>query len=350
MQRFLVLLIVLIVASCSAPKQEQGIPTITLQGQTMGTTFTVTYIDSLDRIFDTGVDSVLLVVNNSMSTYIPNSIISGFNRFDSTGFFEVDNHFYTVFLQAKSIYRATGGAFNPAVMPLVSYYGFGPDKQPTVIDSAIVDSLLAITDFSQAEIMKVDTRDTTSGSLRSTYLVRKQIPQLQLDFSAIAKGYGVDAVGSYLLSQGVTDWFVEIGGEVATHGSLGGSPWVIGIEDPLTSTVEDRKTLAMIGLTGEAVATSGNYRNVRMIDGVKLVHTINPATGYPAMGRILSASIIAKDCMTADAFATACMVIGTEDVLALLSENGVEGLLVFSTEDGGEEIVQTAGFGKWIFP
>lgn len=348
MQRFLVLLTVLIVVSCSAPKQEQGIPTITLQGQTMGTTFTVTYIDSLDRVFDIGVDSVLLVVNNSMSTYIPNSLISSFNRFDSTGYFEVDNHFYSVFRQAKHIYQATGGAFNPAVMPLVSYYGFGPDKQPEVIDSAVIDSLLAITDFSQAEIIKVDTRDTATGAPRSTYLVKKQIPQLQLDFSAIAKGYGVDAVGSYLQSQGVTDWFVEIGGEVATHGSLGGKPWVIGIEDPLTSTVEDRKVLAMIGLTGQAVATSGNYRNVRVIDGVKLVHTINPATGYPVMGRILSASIVAADCMTADAFATACMVIGTEDVIALLTANALEGLLVFSTEDGGEETVQTPGFGQWI--
>lgn len=303
----------------------------------MGTTFEVVYVDSQERIFDKAIDSLLVVVNNSMSTYIPNSTISTFNAFADTTFFTIDEHFYQVYVQSKRIHGLTEGAFNPAVMPLVRYWGFGPDDKPVKVDSSIVDSLLAITDFSKVEAAKV----IVDGETR--YLLKKNDPRIQLDFSAIAKGYGVDVLVAYLQSQGLTEIFVEIGGEIAVVGKQDGQPWGIGIEDPVNSKLNDRKALVFLGMTEGGIATSGNYRNIREIDGVKYTHSIDPATGYSATNSMLSASVIGPDCATADALATACMIVDPETALSYVRAMQCEALFVISTQDGQVDTIQTPG-------
>jgi FAD:protein FMN transferase len=309
-----------------------------MRGETMGTTFKIVYQDSMQRVFDSQVDSLLHVVNNSMSTYIPNSVISNFNRFDTTLSFSVDRHFYRVFLKAKEVYGQSSGAFNPAVMPLVRYWGFAADKMPEHIDSARVDSLLSLIHFDEvsgAMILKPGSRMDTH------YVIEKANPNIQLDFSAIAKGYGVDVIFEFLRNRGAKKVFVEIGGEVRASGK----DWGIGIEDPVNSTVSERKALAVIQMNGNAIATSGNYRNIREVDGVKYAHTINPFTGYPEQNHLLSVSIVAPDCMTADAYATACMVLGLEKAKNLLASNQkLEGFLVYSLHTGEIQTYRTKGF------
>ena len=339
--RYIVAIVLLALAACTNRKEPQY---ITLTGPTMGTTFTVTYLDSLERVFDHEVDSILTRVNNSLSTYIPNSTISLYNSYYSTEFFRIDQHFYYVFLNGKVIWRQSEGAFNPAVMPLVRYYGFGPESKPTHVDSTVVDSLLQFTDFDKVQGSVVVVPNPTTGGLDTTWYLRKADPRIQLDFSASAKGYGVDVIAEFLLRRGIDRFYVEIGGELRTHGEYKeGNAWVIGIEDPATTTVQERTLIAKIGMHNQALATSGNYRNMREIDGKQYVHTIDPATGYPAWGNILSASIIAPDCMTADAWATACMVLGHKKALELVTSAGLEALFILTRPDGGMDTVMTDG-------
>lgn len=315
---------------------------IRLYGQTMGTTFEVAYVDSQERIFDSAIDSLLVVVNNSMSTYIPNSTISTFNRLSDTSLFPIDYHFYTVYLLSKEIYRTTNGAFNPAVMPLVNFWGFGPEDHPPHVDSTVVDSLLAITDFSKVRGTKVVVAGETK------YYLQKLDPRIQLDFSAIAKGYGVDVLFRYLTDQHLSHVYVEIGGEIVVSAGEDRAPWVIGIEDPINSKVDDRKALAYLSMKNGSVATSGNYRNIRVIDGIKYTHSIDPATGFPAQNKTLSASIIAQQCAVADAMATACMVASPETAMQFVQTAGCEALLIVANDIGGEDTLQTPGFNEWL--
>lgn len=331
----------IVLASCQTATNV-GPDMIRLHGQTMGTTFEIAYVDSQDRVFDTAIDSLLVVVNNSMSTYIPNSTISTFNKLADTSLFPIDYHFYTVYLLSKDIYRITDGAFNPAVMPLVNFWGFGPEDHPPHVDSAVVDSLLTITDFGKVRGAKVEV----DGETR--YYLQKLDPRIQLDFSAIAKGYGVDVLFRYLMDQQLAHVYVEIGGEIVVSAGEGMSPWVIGIEDPINSKVEDRKALAYLSMNNGSVATSGNYRNIRVIDGIKYTHSIDPATGFPAQNKTLSASIIAQQCAVADALATACMVASPEAALQFVQAAACEGLLIVSNDAGGEDTLQTPGFNEWL--
>ncbi len=272
--------------------------------------------DGID--FSMEVDSLLKVWNESLSTYIPDSEISRFNQ-DSCFAFE-SKYFYPVLASSKRVYESTGGAFDPTVGPLVNAWGFGPDD-PNYPDSSKVDSLKNFIGFSNI------TFDEEN--------VCKSVQGVQLDFSAIAKGYAVDVVAEFLKSKGIENLLVEIGGELICFGDKGNdNPWVAGIEDPDVE-IEEQKLLAKISLKDRAMATSGNYRNYYIKDGVKYSHTINPSTGYPIQRNILSATVFAEDCMTADAYATAFMVLGVEGAKKVLTNtNGIEAFLVYSDEKG----------------
>ena len=183
-------------------------------------------------------------------------------------------------------------------------------------DSTLIDSLLAFSDFGLVEF--------------NYHQVWKKDPRVQLDFSASAKGYAVDVIGHYLLSKGVESYFVEIGGEVVCKGkNAKNQPWRIGIINP-ESDLFNQSFIATVDVSDLAVATSANNFNYRIIDEVKYSHTINPATGYPVTKTILSASIFTKECMTADALATACMVMGVENAIPMIKNMpGVEALLIY---------------------
>lgn len=266
-----------------------------LEGATMGTTYTVQYSGDSVAGLKPGIDSVLREVNQSLSTYIPTARISQINQ-SPTGA-PMDAHLRINFLKSLEVHRESGGAFDPTVGPLTELWGFGASRVTTLPDSAVIDSVCRYVGMANF-IHRGDS-------------LLKAHPMARLDMSALAKGYGVDQVAEYLLRRGVGNFIVEIGGEVRAQGEKGaGDPWTVGIEKPQSGA--GRVVQVALPLVNRSMATSGNYRNFKQVGGRKIVHTLNPKTGYPEVNDLLSASVIAPDCMTADAWATAFMVMGFE--------------------------------------
>ena len=293
-----------------------------IDGQTFGTiAYHIKYKDKDQRNFKHAVDSLLDNFNGVLSHYDPTSDLSRYNN-DSVFVFD-SGLFLPVLKKSKEIYELSNGAFNPAVMPLVNAWGFGPEKS-IALDSAVVDSLLNIVDFEAVEF--------------NDEQVWKKDARLQLDFSAIAKGYAVDQVADYLKQQGISDFFVEIGGEVVAAGTnTQDKPWRIGIIDP-ASDLLNQSFYATVDLSNKALATSANYFNYVIKDGIRYSHTLDPNTGYPAVHAILSASVFAEDCMTADALATAFMAAGVKEAQRMLAaRSDIDALLIYS-DDGGQVI------------
>ncbi|MEQ8338515.1 MAG: FAD:protein FMN transferase [Cyclobacteriaceae bacterium] len=288
-----------------------------LEGKTMGSiVYNVKYTDEDNTNYKTEVDSILISLNNSLSTYINDSEISRLNQLQ-----EIQNPsdmFKVVMKKSEEIWIATYGAFDPTIGPLVNAWGFGPNGKPNFLDSVVVDSLIQYVGF---------------GKLLFSQEKIAIEPGMYLDFSAIAKGYAVDLVAEFLEKKKVKNYMVEIGGEVRVKGNNEkGDPWKIGIEDPLVSRLE-RKLLAITELSDISMATSGNYRNYYEVDGKTIAHTIDPRTGFNAQNNVLSASVFARECVTADAYATAIMVLGLDASKALLSENNIDAIIVYSEDE-----------------
>lgn len=307
-------------------------PKVEITGETMGTTYKVKYLHEDNVNHKAGIDSLLLKFNQSLSTYIQDSEISRFNA--GTILKYESDFFYPVLKKSHEIYKKTGGAFNPTVGPLVNAWGFGPENSE-VPSAFVVDSLLQFVNFDSLYFDSISICKLKKG--------------IKLDFSALAKGYGVDVVAQYLLSKGISNMMVEIGGEVYCHGrNEDAKMWKIGIENPNAKEGGERLQAA-VKLDGKALATSGNYNNYYEKDGKKYSHTIDPKTGSPVQHSLLSASIFAKDCMTADAYATACMVMGLEKAKALIEKNkSLDAYLVYSDEKGNIQTYTTEGIRNYI--
>ena len=291
---------------------------VSISGQTMGTTYHITYLQDQVKNYKPGIDSLLKAWNLSMSTFIPESEISYFNTHDTLVY--RSKYFLPVLQKSKEVYEATGGAFDPTVMPLVDAWGFGPKNLP-LPDSSQVDSLLQYVGFDKIRFDSLKVWKTRHG--------------VQLDFSAIAKGYGVDVVGEYLESKGIQNFMVEIGGEITCKGKNDrGKPWSTGIEDPTVELSETRIS-AVLELNDRSIATSGNYRNFYVKNGRKYFHEISPFTGYPAEQDLLSASVIADQCITADGFATGFMVLGLEKSKRVLEKRkDLDAYFIYSGKNG----------------
>jgi len=244
-------------------------------------------------------------IDRSLSVYNPQSIISKVNRNEPV---TVDSLFTAVFLRSREITAATGGAFDISASPLFNAWGFG-FKNKENITQAKIDSLRQFCGMQHVRL--------------EMGRIIKNDPRVTLNANAIAKGFGVDVVACFLEQFGITNYLVEIGGEVRCKGiNRKGAPWTVGIDKPVDGNIfpgEDLQT--KLHLTDRALATSGNYRKYYEEDGRKYAHTINPATGYPVEHNLLSATVLAADCMTADAFATAFMVLGLEGSKELLSRH-----------------------------
>jgi len=306
-------------------------------GVTMGTSYQVTYSPTAGSVQDEmrAVEDLLEEINESLSTYIDTSVISRVNQSaDTASWHPIDRHFETVFARARAIYEDTGGAFNPAVGPLVDAWGFGPEGPQALPGPDAVDRLLQLVSFDLFEI-----RSTPPG-------VRKQMAESRLDFSAIAKGYGVDAVGRLIEGWGVRNYFVEIGGEVRTRGEHPERRrWRIGIERPSDDPSRAPEIQSVLALGDAALATSGDYRNYRLgTAGRKIAHILDPRTGYPVTSPLASVSVLARDAMTADAYATAFMVMGIEDALDFV-EAREELEAYFIASDPAGNIIETRSSG-----
>ena len=322
----------------------------------MGTTYSVIALGlTRDSAAAAAIDSLLVALNQEVSTYIPSSLISTFNRGDTVelpvvgaGAATVHRlhsapgaHFAANLSLAAGPVALTGGYFDPTVGPLVDYYGFGSaPRDTTAIDTAEVRRLLGLVGMGHLGA------DTLPGGERLRLYAKT--PGVRLDLSAIAKGYGVDQV-FYLLRDGfgATDLFVEIGGEARAIGrSPRGDAWSVGINTPDPEASLRDMALA-IDLVDYAIATSGNYRNRRNRGGVALVHTIDPHTGAPRQSTLLSASVLARDCATADAYATACMASG-EGAVEVLAKAGLSACLIFGTADGNYRINYVGDFTRYV--
>jgi len=316
----------------------------TIKGETMGTYYQVRYAGEEVEGLQSHVDSLLRVLDFELSTYNPKSVISRFNQnidFNEIAKSQPTAHFIKNFTLAREIYEKTSGFFDPSVMPLVNYWGFGYDPEAAIqsVDSSAVDSLLQWVGFNKIIV----------GTMPDYWSIGKQFPSTQIDFSAIAKGYGVDEVAHLLEANQINNYLVDIGGEVVGKGyKSADNPWHIGIAVPLEeAAIADYMTA--IPVENTAIATSGNYRNFHEIGGVKYSHTINPFTGFPERSRLLSASIKAADCATADAFATACMVAGLDKAFEMINNIPyLEGFFIYSDEKGVLQTKSTSGFPQSI--
>jgi FAD:protein FMN transferase len=313
----------------------------TISGYTMGTTYHIKVIAerSVDMAaIQVKVDERLEQINQSMSTFRPDSEISRFNAMTETDVpFQVSADFLRVMLGAHELYHLTGGALDGTVQPLLNLWGFG-QKGP-LLQIPAEETVRAVLEQVGLDLIEV----SVSGWLS------KKRADVSVDLGSIAKGYGVDQVSILLFGMGFKDFLVEIGGDLLAIGKrLDGQPWRVGINQP------DR--LAPVGalygvvqLSGLALATSGDYRNFIEIEGRFYSHIIDPGTGYPVQNAVVSTSVIADNCMLADALATALFVMGPEKGVALLDElPGVEGLIITRQPDGELHNFTSQGFGAML--
>ena len=306
-----------------------------LTGNTMGTTYSIKIIQSNDRMniesIKKGVDSVLIQINNQMSTWDPESELSAFNRWTSIKAYPVSQSLLTVVDSSLSISKKTGGLFDISVYELMGLWGFGPDPKIGMPSLNEIKTVLASTGYDKVMV--------DENTLIKTH------PNVKLDLNAIAKGYAVDMVYKYLSAKGFDNIFVEIGGEVRSKGKNQNNIfWSIGIENPSGGKKKDIKIAAIIDLKDLAMATSGNYKNIVNIDGDILGHTINPRTGFPIQTNVLSVTVLSSSSMIADGWATALMVMDYQTgVDNINNDKGLEAIWVMEEKDGTRKIGHSSG-------
>ncbi|MGM0635616.1 MAG: FAD:protein FMN transferase [Bacteroidota bacterium] len=289
-------------------------------GEALGTTFQVQFFNDEMIDLSTKIDSTFQTINQSLSTYISTSDISKINKGDST--IQVDHQFVDNFKTAKHIHKQTQGYFDPTVGVLVNAYGFGPENTVNEISQHSLDSLRNLVGFDKV-------------SMAADRTIKKEHPSIFIDFNAIAKGYAVDRLAQLLENHQIDNYLVEIGGELVASGENldNQQPWKIGIDDPVENN-SSRSYSYIVALNNQAMATSGNYRKFKTDSaGNKFVHTVNPITGKNTKSDVLSATVLADDCMIADAYATAFMAMGFEKSVKLLQEiGGVQAMLIYAEE------------------
>ena len=306
---------------------------IKIEGATQGSSYHISYYDDQDRDLEEGVNQILRDFDKSVSTYDPNSIISRVNRAEKN--VVVDKYFKDCFLKAMEVSKNTDGAFDATVGPLVNAWGFGPGKK-LKMNQRIIDSLLKFVGYNLVEL-KGDS-------------VIKKDPRVYLDFNAFAPGYSVDVVSKFLESKGITSYIVEIGGEVfARNKKDDGDYWKVGIEKPIDNPGSSNPLKAIAKLENKSIATSGNYRKFYLEDGKRYSHHIDPKTGYPTKNNLLSVSVLANDCVSADAYATGILVMGMEKALIFLNNHPeFEVYLIYSDDKGNYKVYESRGLKKYI--
>ncbi len=337
--RALMALIVLLAAGAGLGllRPEQPVTELHMNGRTMGTTYSVKYRPAPDTPslpeLQREVDAVLAEINHTMSTYDPESELSRFNRLRTTDWVSASASLRDVLKAAKEVGAQSEGAFDITVGPLVNLWGFGPevhpDRIPLETDIAAARTRSGLDKVSLSEIQQA---------------IRKHLPDVFLDLSGIAKGYGVDRVAELMTAHGIGHYMVEIGGEIRVRGHKEhDTPWRIAIEKPLAG---ERSVHMMLALSDIALATSGNYRNFFEIDGRRYSHTIDPTTGWPVDHHLVSTTVLAETSMRADAWATAFQVLGLERGMAIAERLHLPVLFVIEHDGQYEERV-CCGFQRY---
>lgn len=323
-------LAVLTIVGCNQPIEKESSTDnslVYIEGEAQGTTYHIKYLDAQKRDFKVQMDSILKKIDESMSTYLPTSLISELNSQKLS--VEVDKMFLEVLQKSFEVQEKTNGAFDVTLAPVINAWGWG-FKNKEKIDSALIDSLMQFVGRAHFTIQgNTVTKDDSSA---------------MLDFNAIAQGYSADVLANFLKANFIENFMVELGGEVVAQGvNENNEVWRLGIDKPVENA-ETRELSAVLSLDGKALATSGNYRKFYEEDGVKYSHTINPENGYPVRHSLLSASVVADDAMTADAYATCFMVMGLEKSIEFLAtDKSLDAFLIYSDSTGQFKTFQTKG-------
>lgn len=311
----------LVIGTVIIVSRQQSTPYQHDRGMVFGTVYHITYQSS--KSLQKDIEAELAKVDASLSPFNKRSIITAVNENRDT---VVNKMFSDVFALAMKISDSTNGAFDITVAPLVNAWGFG-FKGGAMPTRHQVDSLKALVGYHKVSL--------TNGR------VSKTDPRIMLDCSSIAKGYGCDVVAKFLSAKGINNYMVEIGGEIVTRGiSEKRLPWKIGVTKPTDDSLNvNQEIQTIINVTDKAMATSGNYRNFYYKNGRKYAHTIDPSTGYPVQHNILSSTVIADDCATADAYATAFMVMGLDKAKAILSRHPeLMAYFILASDDGTNKV------------
>ncbi len=322
-------LLILLIGSILIIRQQRSMPYQHDSGTVFGTVYHITY-QSSDNL-QAEIENELKKVDQSLSPFNETSIISRVNRNEKV---EVDGMFTEVFNLAEQISQDTDGAFDITVAPMVNVWGFG-FKKGVEPSKQVLDSIRALVGYRKVK-------------LAGKHIV-KQNPNIMLDCSAIAKGYGSDVVARFLKQKGIQNFMVEIGGEVVTCGnSEKRVPWRIGVNKPTEDSLSTNGELqTVLNVTDMAMATSGNYRNFYYKNGKKYAHTIDPKTGCPVQHNILSATVLAKDCAVADAYATSFMVMGLDGARKILEKHPeLLAYLIYSDAKGNNKIWYSPSLAK----
>lgn len=320
------LILAIVVSGCSTGNNGAWLK---ISGYTQGTTYNVTYQDADSTNYQEQLERLLGEFDQSLSTYLPSSLVSRMNQ--GVPDVEADDYFRNCFETAAEVYENTEGAFDITVAPVVNAWGFGFTERSRV-DSALIDSLLQYVGMDKV-------------SLEDNRLVKER-EGIMLDLNAIAQGYAVDVLAEFFEKKNIKNYLVEIGGEVRTSGkNRFGLDWRIGIDKPIEGLqMSGVQMQAIVQISGRSLATSGNYRRFYEENGIKYSHTIDPSTGYPVQHGLLSTTVVAGDCMRADAYATAFMVMGYEKARRFLENHtNLDAYLIYNDEMGEYKVWYTAG-------
>lgn len=332
LKRFSTLVFSFFLLSFSKPKSVD----FYINGYAQGTTYNITYFAEKQIIKKAEIDSVFETLNQSLSIYHPQSLISSFNKAQS--FVKADDHLNTVIKKSLKIYKETNGRFDITVYPLVNAWGFGPEKNKGLPDSSEVKEILKCVGSDKIWLKK--------GNLY------KETSCLKIDVNGIAQGYSVDVVANYLEKRGIKNYLVEVGGELRVKGKKpDGELMKIGIESPSEDAFSEPVIRKAIAIKKGAVTTSGNYRKYIDSDDhkKKLSHLINPKTGYPLEGSLISVTVLAKDAISADGYDNALMAMTIEDALAFVKKKKhVEAYFIYLKDDGSVADTASSGFKKYI--
>ncbi len=301
---------------CNGPSEKL----VQVNGEAQGTSYHITYISKDPTDLKPAIDALLRKIDTSMSTYLPVSVISRMNRNDTNA--RADGYFTSVFNKSMEVGDVTNGLFDVTVAPLVNAWGFGP-KAKSRIDRSLIDSLHSFVGYRMLQLL--------DGKLV------KEKPGIQVDFNALAQGYSVDVIAAMLAEKGINNYLVELGGELSAKGSRFGDSWKVGIDQPDSSMTDGRKLEAVIKLNNRALATSGGYRKFFTENGQRYTHIIDPRTGYPVKQNLLSTTVLAPDAITADAYATAFLVMGLDESKRFIANHPELYLDVFFIYDQGGE-------------
>lgn len=333
--KYLVFILTMVMVACQPSVNEK---VYLIEGEAQGSTYHIKYIAERDENLKPAIDSILEVIDRSMSTYRPDSAISKINQGDTT--VVVDEHFRKVFEASQKIWQESEGLFDPTVGVLVNAWGFGKQKisETDLPTDKKIDSLRKYVGFDKV-------------ALTEKNLIKKRYTEILFDFNAIAQGYTSDVVANYLSARGIKNYIVEIAGEMYLKGknTVEDKSWTIGVENPL-KPLDDRDLVATIQFTNQGLATSGNYRKVWIdSNGRKYVHSINPLTGRATQSDVLSATVVAPSTMLADGYATMFMVMGLAKSKAFLEKHpDLAVLLVYSNDKHQEATYKTKSFEKLI--